>query len=174
MERVLADIPRNCCVVYLDGHQAHAAEFQGVLQNLHDVLQAIRRARLNLNPKKCHLFHRKVSFLGHVISGEGQRMEDCHLPGPRVAASQVAGTSDDANCETIDSQQQRSSARSCPLQGSCLDGRWATTGVGSSISSVAGNLQEANMRFCSFWFLTALGATSSSWSMVQQGQEISV
>lgn len=70
MERVLAGLPRNCCVVYLDDLLAHAADFQGALQNLHDVLQAIRRARLRLNPKKCHLFRRKVSFLGHVISGE--------------------------------------------------------------------------------------------------------
>lgn len=71
MERVLANIPRNRCVVYLDDLLAHAADFQGALQNLHDVLQAIRRARLRLNPKKCHLFCRKVSFLGHDISGEG-------------------------------------------------------------------------------------------------------
>ena len=51
MERVLADIPHNRCVVYLDNLLAHATGFQGVLQNLHDVLQAIRRARLHLNPQ---------------------------------------------------------------------------------------------------------------------------
>ena len=57
--------------MYLDDLLVHAADFQVALQSLHDVLQAIRRARLHLNPKKCHLFRRKVSFLGHVISGEG-------------------------------------------------------------------------------------------------------
>lgn len=38
MERILADIPRSRCVVYLDDLLAHAADFHGALQNLHDVL----------------------------------------------------------------------------------------------------------------------------------------
>ena len=58
-------------MVYIDDLLAYAADFQGALQNLHDVLQAICQARLCLNPKKCYLFHQKVSFLGHVISEEG-------------------------------------------------------------------------------------------------------
>lgn len=33
--------------------------------------KSIRQAGLHLNPKKCHLFQRKVSFLGHIISGKG-------------------------------------------------------------------------------------------------------
>lgn len=70
MERVLDDIPRSCCVVYLDDLLAHAADFPGALQNLRDILQVIRQAGLRLNPKKCHLFQRKVSFLGNVVSGD--------------------------------------------------------------------------------------------------------
>ncbi len=71
MERVLSDIPCNCCVVYLDDLVAHTADFQGTFQNLHEVFQVIHQARLHLNTKKCHLFLRRVSFPGHVISGKG-------------------------------------------------------------------------------------------------------
>ena len=34
-----------------------------------------------------------------------QRVEDRHLPVPRMAASQIAGASDNGDCETIDPQQ---------------------------------------------------------------------
>lgn len=71
IERVLVDIPRTRCVVYLDDLLAHAADFESALKNLQDVLLAVRQAGLRLNPKKCHLFRRQTSFLGHVISGEG-------------------------------------------------------------------------------------------------------
>ncbi|KAI3370527.1 hypothetical protein L3Q82_025289 [Scortum barcoo] len=71
MERVLADIPRDRCVVYLDDLLAHAADFDSALANLRDVFFAIRKAGLRLHPRKCHLFRRETSFLGHVVSAAG-------------------------------------------------------------------------------------------------------
>lgn len=71
MERVLADIPRSHCVVYLDDLRTHAADYMGSLANLRDVFHAIRRASLLLHPKKCHLFQHETSFLGHVLSAAG-------------------------------------------------------------------------------------------------------
>ena len=53
MERLLADVPRSRCVVYLDDLVVHARDFGGVLANLWEVLEAIRRAGLRLNPSKC-------------------------------------------------------------------------------------------------------------------------
>ena len=53
MERVLVDVPRNCCVVYLDDLLVHARDFGGAMANLWEVLAAIRRAGLRLNPAKC-------------------------------------------------------------------------------------------------------------------------
>ena len=41
------------------------------LKNLRTVFQRIREAKLNLAPPKCILLQPKVSYLGHVISGEG-------------------------------------------------------------------------------------------------------
>lgn len=71
MERVLADITQNRCVVYLDDLLAHATDFKGALQNLQDVFHAIRWAGLCLNPKKSHLFRWETSFLSHVVSAGG-------------------------------------------------------------------------------------------------------
>lgn len=71
MERVLADIPRSRCVVYLDDLLAHAADFKSALANLREVFHAIRQAGLRLHPWKCHLFRRETAFLGHVVSSAG-------------------------------------------------------------------------------------------------------
>lgn len=58
MEQVLATIPCNKCVVYLDDIFVHAADFHGFLANL-----------LKLHPKNCDLLQREVKFLGHVVGG---------------------------------------------------------------------------------------------------------
>ncbi|KAI3373156.1 hypothetical protein L3Q82_006487 [Scortum barcoo] len=57
--------------VYLDDLLAHAADFDSALANLRDVFFAIRKAGLRLHPRKCHLFRRETSFLGHVVSAAG-------------------------------------------------------------------------------------------------------
>lgn len=68
MERVLADVPRNHCVVYLDDLLVHANSFNKALSNLHEVFTAIRQAGLWLNPTKCCLLMRETKFPGHVIN----------------------------------------------------------------------------------------------------------
>uniref|UniRef100_A0AAV2KVV7 Gypsy retrotransposon integrase-like protein 1 n=1 Tax=Knipowitschia caucasica TaxID=637954 RepID=A0AAV2KVV7_KNICA len=52
MERVLADIPRSHCVVYLDDLLVHASDFSKALGHLSGVFSAIRHAGLRLNPAK--------------------------------------------------------------------------------------------------------------------------
>lgn len=71
MERVLSNIPRQQCVVYLDVLLVNATNFEAELVNLEAVFGAIQRAGLHLLPKKCHLFQRQTSFLGHVVSAAG-------------------------------------------------------------------------------------------------------
>uniref|UniRef100_A0AAV2IYC9 ribonuclease H n=1 Tax=Knipowitschia caucasica TaxID=637954 RepID=A0AAV2IYC9_KNICA len=70
MERVLANIPRSHCVVYLDDLLVHASYFSKALGHLTGVLSAIRHAGLRLNPAKCHLLQRETTFLSHVVSAE--------------------------------------------------------------------------------------------------------
>ena len=71
MERVLADVPRSRCVVYLDDLLVHANNFDKALSNLLEVFTAIRQAGLRLNPTKCCLLTRETKFLGHVINASG-------------------------------------------------------------------------------------------------------
>uniref|UniRef100_A0A3P9LNX3 ribonuclease H n=1 Tax=Oryzias latipes TaxID=8090 RepID=A0A3P9LNX3_ORYLA len=71
MERVLKDIPRIRCVVYLDDLLVHAQNFTEAVHNLREVFLAIRQAGLRLNPAKCTLLARQTQFLGHVISESG-------------------------------------------------------------------------------------------------------
>ncbi|KAL7841611.1 hypothetical protein SRHO_G00253020 [Serrasalmus rhombeus] len=71
MERVLAGIPKERCILYLDDLLAHAPTFDEALACLEQVIGAIKAANLRLHPKKCLLHQRKVQFLGHVVSGDG-------------------------------------------------------------------------------------------------------
>ncbi|RXN10645.1 Retrovirus-related Pol poly from transposon [Labeo rohita] len=71
MERVLKDIPRTHCVVYLDDLLVHGRDFDQAVHNLREVLTAIRSAMLRLNPAKCNLLTRQTQFLGHVVSESG-------------------------------------------------------------------------------------------------------
>uniref|UniRef100_A0A669DN06 ribonuclease H n=1 Tax=Oreochromis niloticus TaxID=8128 RepID=A0A669DN06_ORENI len=71
MERVLVNIPRSRCVVYLDDLLVHGGDFDSALSHLSEVFSAIRQAGLRLNPAKCRLLARETTFLGHVISAKG-------------------------------------------------------------------------------------------------------
>ncbi|KAJ8362028.1 hypothetical protein AAFF_G00401770 [Aldrovandia affinis] len=71
MDRVLAGIPREQCLVYLDDILAHGSSFEAALGALRQVLERIRAAGLKLHPEKCRFMQREVTFLGHRVGGEG-------------------------------------------------------------------------------------------------------
>jgi len=71
MDRVLAGVPRQQCVVYLDDILVHGGSFKAALGSLRLVLSRIRAAGLKLHPDKCHFMQREVYFLGHKVGGEG-------------------------------------------------------------------------------------------------------
>jgi dUTPase len=71
MEQVLTGLPWTVCLVYLDDIIVHANSFQEELRHLTEVLNRLRSANLKLNPKKCHLFQRKVIYLGYIVGQDG-------------------------------------------------------------------------------------------------------
>ncbi|KAK2919147.1 hypothetical protein Q8A73_003518 [Channa argus] len=85
MERVLKDIPRSRCVVYLDDLLVHAKGFEDAINNLAGVFMAIRQAGLRLNPAKCHLLARETQFLGHVVNEHGVTTDRARQPEGQLA-----------------------------------------------------------------------------------------
>ena len=71
MDQMLHGVPPTSCLNYLDDLIVYGRSFSEVPAHLEQVLQKLERAGLKLNPKKCHLFQRKVDYLGHVISAKG-------------------------------------------------------------------------------------------------------
>ena len=71
MELVLAGLPWNVCLLYLDDILVHAKTFEEEIENLREVFGRFRAANLKLNPKKCELFREEVLYLGHMVTEEG-------------------------------------------------------------------------------------------------------
>jgi len=71
MDRVLAGLPPETALVYIDDILVAGQTFEKQLDNLEQVFQCLRNARLKLSPKKCHLFQKRVIYLGHIISQNG-------------------------------------------------------------------------------------------------------
>ena len=93
MERVLSGLPWEVCLLYLDDIIVHAKTFKAELERLRWVFARLREAGLKLSPKKCHLFKKRVVFLGHVVSEEGVSTDPekikavCEWPTPTSAST---------------------------------------------------------------------------------------
>ena len=91
MEKVLKGLQWERCIVYLDDVITYGCSFESALHNLQLVLDRFRAANLKLKSKKCFLFQRSVSFLGHLITPEGVQCEESKIeavknwPQPRDA-----------------------------------------------------------------------------------------
>jgi transposase InsO family protein/predicted aspartyl protease len=71
MERVLAGLQWNICLVYIDDIIIFSQTIDEHIQQLQTVFNRLKNAKLKLKPKKCHLFQKKVQYLGHVVSEAG-------------------------------------------------------------------------------------------------------
>ncbi|KAF7654948.1 hypothetical protein LDENG_00063040 [Lucifuga dentata] len=71
MDKVLAGVPHQQCLVYLDDILVHGRSFEAALGSLRLVMERIRVASLKLHPEKCHFMQRKVTFLRHKVGVEG-------------------------------------------------------------------------------------------------------
>jgi len=98
MDLTMCGLTYDSVLVYLDDLVILANSFDQLMERFEVVLGRLRAANLKLNCGKCELFRRKVSFLGHIISGDGQkRLRQC-VVGP----SQIT-----SRCCTVKSNSQK-------------------------------------------------------------------
>ena len=71
MNSVLAGLPWNTCLVYLDDIIVLGKTFPSHLENIRQMFSHIRGAGLKLQPSKCALCRLEVSYLGHIVSPKG-------------------------------------------------------------------------------------------------------
>ena len=71
MELVLSGLTWAVCLVYLDDILVFSRTFEEHCDRLAAVFERLERHTLKLKPSKCHLFQRKLTFLGHVVSENG-------------------------------------------------------------------------------------------------------
>jgi hypothetical protein len=71
METVLAGLQWDICLIYLDDVIVLGRSFEDMVANLRKVYDRLLATGLKLKAKKCHLFCKKVVYLGHVISEAG-------------------------------------------------------------------------------------------------------
>lgn len=84
MNKILEGLSWKTCLVYLDDVIVFGQDFESTLDRLRDVLSRLRAAGLKLSPKKCDLFKKKVSYLGHVVTTEGIRVDPGKIEAIRV------------------------------------------------------------------------------------------
>ena len=71
MDLVLSGLTWEICLVYLDDVIVFSETFEQHLERLTLVFNRLKDADLKVNGAKTHLFQRRVSFLGHVVSEDG-------------------------------------------------------------------------------------------------------
>ena len=71
MELVMSGLRYDVSLVYLDDILVFSKTFDEHLERLVKVFDRLDHYLLKLKPSKCSLFQRKVSFLRHVVSGQG-------------------------------------------------------------------------------------------------------
>ena len=75
MSLVLHGLTYLCCLVFIDDTIIMGRSFEDHLKNVELVLQRFREAKLRLKPSKCRFFHRRVKFLGHIVSQDGVEVD---------------------------------------------------------------------------------------------------
>ena len=72
---MLAGIQYDYAMAYIDDIIVKGEDVASSLAHLREVFRRIRTAGLKLNPSKCELFRREITYLGHIISAEGMRTD---------------------------------------------------------------------------------------------------
>ena len=71
MTAALRELLGKICHIYLDDIVIWSDTVEQHTQHIRLVLEALRKAKLYCNPKKCHFYLLELNFLGHHISARG-------------------------------------------------------------------------------------------------------
>jgi len=71
MDLALSGLNYIMCFVYLDDIIVSSSSVEEHIERLGLLFERLRAANLKLKPSKCSLLRTEVSFLGHVVSGDG-------------------------------------------------------------------------------------------------------
>lgn len=75
MQIVLSGLQWNFALVFLDDIIVFSTSFEQHCRDLSIIFARLRQYGLTAKPSKCHLFKRKVKFLGHIISEKGVQQD---------------------------------------------------------------------------------------------------
>lgn len=70
MNRCLGGMVNDSLLIYLDDVIVFPPDFDSHIMHLEQVFEWLANHGLKLQPHKCHLFQKKVKYLGHIISKE--------------------------------------------------------------------------------------------------------
>lgn len=82
MEHVLRELKGKCCLVYIyvvvysENEEKH-------LKHLDQVFSCLANAGLTLNLQKCNFFQTSLTFLGHLVSGDGVKTDPSKVSAVR-------------------------------------------------------------------------------------------
>jgi hypothetical protein len=74
MSEVFKDLGSKFLKVFVDDLNVHSESWGEHLQHLDAVLYKLREVNLKLNPSKCCFAAKNITFLGHVVSKEGTKL----------------------------------------------------------------------------------------------------
>ena len=75
MNTVFPTLCGSICVVFIDDNPVYSKDAQEHEQHMKIVLETLREKRLYVKLSKCDFWLKEVSFLGHIVSAEGIRVD---------------------------------------------------------------------------------------------------
>ena len=71
MESCLGELHDKIAIPYIDDIIVYSKTFSDHIDHIRQVLHCLRKHGIKLKAKKCKLFHRQVTYLGHIVSSSG-------------------------------------------------------------------------------------------------------
>ncbi len=91
MDAVLKNEIGRCCFVYLDDVVVFSKTFEEHMDHLGTILDRLLEHRLMVKLGKCKFAKKELLFLGHIVSGEGLRVNPELVRVVREANAKAAG-----------------------------------------------------------------------------------